>query len=68
MLPSGHAAAGGAGGGPREHRGENGMNKLLTAGLGALAVLAVTAPGAQALDDLSHYVFVPNRASADVGG
>ena len=42
------------------------MNKLLTAGLGALALLAVTAPGAQALDDLSHYVFVPNRASADV--
>lgn len=42
------------------------MNKLLTAGLGALAVLAMTAPGVQALDDLSHYVFVPNRASADV--
>ncbi len=42
------------------------MNKLLTAGLGALAVLAVTAPSVQALDDLSHYVFVPNRASADV--
>ena len=45
------------------------MTKLLAAGLGALAVLAalaVTAPGARALDDLSHYVFVPNRASADV--
>ena len=42
------------------------MNKLLTAGLGALAVLAVTAPSVQALDDLSHYVFVPNRVSADV--
>ena len=42
------------------------MNKLLSAGLGALAVLAVTAPSVHALDDLSHYVFVPNRASADV--
>ena len=42
------------------------MTKLLPAGLGALAVLAMTVPGAQALDDLSHYVFVPNRASADV--
>ena len=42
------------------------MNKLLTAGLGALAVLAVTAPGVHALDDLSHHLFVPNRASADV--
>ena len=42
------------------------MNKLLSAGLGALAVLAMTAPGALALDDLSNYVFVPNRASADV--
>ena len=42
------------------------MNKLLSAGLGALAVLAMTAPGVQALDDPSHYVFVPNRASADV--
>ena len=42
------------------------MNKLLTAGLGALAALAVTAPSVHALDDLSNYVFVPNRASADV--
>ena len=42
------------------------MNKLLSAGLGALAVLAMTAPDALALDDPSHYVFVPNRASADV--
>ena len=42
------------------------MNKLLSAGLGALAALAVTAPSVHALDDLSHYVFVPNRASADV--
>ena len=42
------------------------MKKLLSAGLGALAVLAMTAPGVHALDDLSNYVFVPNRASADV--
>ena len=42
------------------------MNKLLAAGLGALAAFAIAAPSAQALDDLSHYVFVPNRASADV--
>ena len=42
------------------------MNKLLSAGLGALAALAVTAPSVHALDDLSYYVFVPNRASADV--
>ena len=42
------------------------MTKLLPAGLGALAVLAMTVPSAQALDDLSHYLFVPNRASADV--
>ena len=42
------------------------MNKLLSAGLGALAALAVTAPSVHALDDLSNYVFVPNRASADV--
>ena len=42
------------------------MNKLLSAGLGTLAVLAMTAPSAQALEDLSQYVFVPNRASADV--
>ena len=45
------------------------MNKLLSAGLGALTVLgalAMTVPGVHALDDLSHYVFVPNRASADV--
>ena len=42
------------------------MNKLLSAGLGALAVFAMTAPSALALDDLSNYVFVPNRASAEV--
>ena len=42
------------------------MNKLLSAGLGALAALAMTVPSVHALDDLSHYVFVPNRASADV--
>ena len=45
------------------------MIKLLPAGLGALvalAALAAEAPRAHALDDLSHHVFVPNRASADV--
>ena len=45
------------------------MNKLLSVGLGAVAAvaaLAMTVTGAHALDDLSHYVFVPNRASADV--
>ncbi len=45
------------------------MIKLLPAGLGALVVLtalAAEAPRAHALDDLSHHVFVPNRASADV--
>ena len=61
-----YAAAGGADAGPREPRGGEGMRKLLSAGLGALAALAMTGPGALALDDLSHYVFVPNRASADV--
>ena len=42
------------------------MRTLLSAGLGALAALTLAGPGALALDDLSHYVFVPNRASADV--
>ncbi len=42
------------------------MRTLLSAGLGALTALVLTGPGALALDDLSHYVFVPNRASADV--
>ena len=42
------------------------MRKWLFSGLGALSALAMTAPGAFALEDLSHHVFVPNRASADV--
>jgi YVTN family beta-propeller protein len=42
------------------------MKKAMSVGFGAMVAMAMAAPSAFALDDLSHYVFVPNRASADV--
>ncbi len=42
------------------------MLKTAFAAIGAAAAITISLPSAQALDDLSNYVFVPNRASADV--